>query len=173
MRIFLLLLMAGCATQEMSDWERSNIDKRPPEESLVLPPQPQPGRLLPFGVSDSGGFRFFVDGTTLSVGKDRIVRYVLVARSPEGTQNVSYEGIRCSTGEYRIYALGRADGTWSESRSGWRPVMGAPARQVALYREYFCPQAEPIRTAAEGVRALEQGGHPFSKGFGGTYGAGR
>ncbi|HET7669858.1 MAG TPA: CNP1-like family protein [Burkholderiales bacterium] len=173
MRIVLLLALAGCATQEMSDWERANIDARPVEEHLVLPPYPQPGRLLPFGVADSGGFRFFVDGATLSVGKDRIVRYVLVARSPDGAQNVTYEGIRCSSGEYRIYALGRADGTWSEARGGWRAVAGAPARQVALFREYFCPQAEPIRTAAEGVRALEQGGHPFSKGFGGTFGAGR
>jgi hypothetical protein len=39
-------------------------------------------------------------------------------------------------------------------------------RHTTLYREYFCPQNEPIRNAGEGVRALEQGGHPFSKGFG-------
>ena len=173
MRVLLLLLAAGCATQEMSDWERSNIDARPAEENLVLPPYPQSAKLLPFDVSDSGGFRFFVDGATLSVGKDRIVRYVLVARSPDGAQNVSYEGMRCSTAEYRVYALGRPDATWSDSRSGWRSLTGAPARQRALYREYFCPQAEPIRDAAEGVRALEQGGHPFSKGFGGDQGRGR
>ena len=160
------LALAGCATQEMSDWERRNIDARPAEDNLALPAYPAPGKLIPFSVSDSGGFRFFVDGATLTVGKDRVVRYVLVARSADGAQNVSYEGMRCAAGEYRIYAIGRSDGSWVESRTGWRPVRGAPARQVALYREYFCPQAEPLRDAAEGVRALQEGGHPFAKGFG-------
>lgn len=173
MRYLVFLALAGCATQEMSDWERRNIQARPAEENLVLPPYPAPGKLVPFSVADGGGFRFFVDAATLTVGKDRVVRYVMVARSPDGAQNVSFEGMRCAAGEYRIYALGRADGTWMESRSAWRPVRAAPPRQAALYREYFCPQAEPIRDAAEGVRALEEGGHPFSRGFGGDFGRGR
>ena len=115
----------------------------------------------------SGGFHFFVDGATLSVGKDGVVRYVLVARSPDGVHNVSYEGIRCATAEHRTYAFGRPDGSWSASRAGWRQLdaPSAQRRHTTLYREYFCPQNEPIRDAAEGVRALEQGGHPFSKGF--------
>lgn len=56
-------------------------------------------------------FRFFVDAATLSVSDDGIVRYVLVARSPGGVDNVSLEGMRCATSEVRIYALGR-DGAW-------------------------------------------------------------
>ena len=166
MKYLALLLVAGCATQQMSDWERSNIEARPAEESLVLPPYPAPGKLVAFSVADSGGFRFFIDAATLSVGSDGVVRYVMLARSPDGAHNVTFEGMRCAAGEYRIYALGRADGTWMESRSAWRPLRGAAPRQAALYREYFCPQAQPIRDAAEGVRALQDGGHPFAKGFG-------
>jgi len=101
------------------------------------------------------------------VGKDGVVRYVLVARSPDGVQNVSFEGMRCASAEHRVHAFGRPDGSWSAARVGWRPL-DAPSvqrRHSTLYREYFCPQNEPIRDAAEGVRALEQGGHPFSKGF--------
>jgi hypothetical protein len=167
-RLLLVLVLAGCGSPGVqSDWERANRKAEPAEEQVTLPAYPTAANLLEFGVVDADGFRFFVDGTTLSVGKDGIVRYVLVARSPDGVQNVTYEGLRCASGEQRIYAFGRPDGSWSASRSGWRSL-DAPAvqrRHGILYREYFCPQNEPIRSAAEGVRALQQGGHPFSRGF--------
>jgi hypothetical protein len=169
--VLLALALAGCSSSGgfQSDWERQNAVKaQAQEEQLDPPPYPKDARLLEFGVLDGNGFHFFVDGTTLSVGKDGIVRYVLVARSPDGVQNVSYEGLRCATAEYRVYAFGRADGSWSASRAGWRSLE-APSvqrRHTTLYREYFCPQNEAIRNAGEGVRALEQGGHPFVKGFG-------
>ena len=65
-------------------------------------------------------------------------------------------------------AFGRPDGGWTLSRSTWRSLEGPSAqrRYTILYREYFCPQNEPIRSAGEGVRALQDGGHPFAKGFG-------
>jgi hypothetical protein len=104
-----------------------------------------------------------VDAASISVGEDGVVRYVLVARSAQGAESVSFEGIRCSTSEYRIYATGLADGRWAPTRaSSWRPI--AP-RSVArwhnaLSREFFCPSGRPIRNAAEGVLALRRGDHP-------------
>jgi hypothetical protein len=166
--LVLVLALAGCSSGGLqSDWERQTQKAPAADEQIDPPPYPKGARLLEFGVLDAGGFHFFVDGATLSVGKDGVVRYVLVARSPEGAQNVSYEGIRCASAEHRTYAFGRPDGSWSASRAGWRPLdaPSAQRRHTTLYREYFCPQNEPIRDAAEGVRALEQGGHPFSKGF--------
>ena len=136
-----------------------------------MPPYPARGHLIEFAVSGSDGFRFFIDGASLSAGNDGVVRYVLVARSPQGAENVSFEGIRCNSAEYRIYAVGRAgdrdEGSWSGRPGDWRPIAGAAVSRwhTALQREYFCPQNEPIRTAAEGVQALQRGGHPFSKGF--------
>ncbi|HUQ73903.1 MAG TPA: CNP1-like family protein [Burkholderiales bacterium] len=167
------LLLAGCGIRppaEMSDWERENIDRRPVEDNVALPPYPRAANLVEFTVSDPGGFRFFIDAATLAVGKDAIVRYVLVARSAEGAQNVSYEGLRCASADHRVYALGRPDGTWAPARGDWRPLRAAGQRQVALYREYFCPQKQPIRDAAEGVRALRAGGHPSYKAFAGERG---
>ena len=165
-----LLLPAGCGSPgPQSDWERQNLkDKPAAEEQAELPAPPAAANLLEFSVGEAEGFRFFVDRTTLSIGKDGIVRYTLVARSPEGAQNVSYEGLRCATADYRTYAFGRADGSWAASRSGWRSLEGSAQQRwrTTLYRDYFCPQNDPIRNAAEGVRALEQGGHPFAKGFG-------
>jgi len=164
-----LLLLAGCGSPgPQSEWERQNLKEKAAEEQVELPAFPAPANLLEFNVVQADGFRFFVDRTTVSIGKDRIVRYTLVARSPEGVQNVSYEGLRCATADYRTYAFGRADGSWSASRSGWRSLEApsAPRWRATLFQDYFCPQSEPIRNAAEGVRALEQGGHPFAKGFG-------
>jgi hypothetical protein len=165
--IVLVVLVTGCASApvEVSEWERQHEQKSAIEEALVLPPYPQGAKLIEFQISDPRGFRFFVDGATLSVGKDGIVRYTLVAQSPDGVRNVSYEGLRCVTAEHRLYALGRPDRSWSPSRTSWEPVRNARQWQVALYREYFCPQKLPPRDADEGVRALQAGGHPFSKGF--------
>jgi hypothetical protein len=140
------------------------------EDNAPLPPYPRAASLVEFTVSEPRGFRFFIDGATLTAGKDGVVRYVLVARSPEGAQNISFEGLRCASAQHRLYALGRSDATWAPSRVDWQPVLGAPPRQVALYREYFCPQKEPIRDAAEGVRALQAGGHPRFKGLSPQYG---
>jgi len=161
MRWLAVLLLAGCGSspQGQSDWERQNLKEREWTEDLAAPPAyPRTGALLEFFVSARSEFRFFIDGASISPGADGVVRYVLVARSPAGVENVSYEGIRCATGEYRRYAVGRADASWSGRPGAWRPIEGGglqPWHRV-LQREYFCPQSVPIRDAAEGVRALRE-----------------
>jgi hypothetical protein len=150
-----LALLAGCSTPPLTSEE---------EKGVSLPAYPSDAGLIEFAVAP-GAMRFFVDAPSLSVpGKDGIVRYTLVARSTEGVRNVSYESLSCPTGQYRVHALGRADGSWGGREGEWRGVNDPWHR--ALYREYFCPLAEPIRDVDEGLRALRDGGHPFSKGFG-------
>lgn len=165
--IVLALALAGCGSgvpHGQSDWERRNLPQQPPTEQTATPPAyPTAANLLEFPVIGADGFRFFIDGSTLSPDKDGVVRYVLVARSPDGVDNVTYEGLRCESREQRLYAVGH-NGTWTSARGAWRPV--SAARYRVLYDEYFCPQAVPIRTAHEGVLALQSGGHPFSRGFG-------
>jgi len=133
------------------------------------PAYPMDRALIPVEVRASSPFRFFIDGSTLSVDlKSTIVRYTLVARSPSGVDNVTYEAIRCSTAEYRVYYLGHPDRTWGGRFGGWGEI--AQSRQIhyrPLYRDYFCPQANPIRDADEGRMALRQGGHPWVKSFSG------
>jgi len=135
------------------------------EDDVALPAFPRPADLLPFFVSAASDFAFFIDGASLSAGKDGVVRYTVVARSPQGARSVVFEGLRCDTREVRGYATGRADGSWSRRDTPWRRI---EARNVqrwhnALATEYFCPGRSPIRSAAEGVDALRQGGHPRSK----------
>jgi hypothetical protein len=175
--LLLVALLAACSTPvEMSDWERQNMSRQAPrDDNVVPPPFPENARarakLIEFPLADAGGFRFFVDASTLSVdAKDGVVRYVLVAQSPSGAQNISFEGLRCPSAEYRVYATGQSDGSWLPTRTEWQPLRNARRWQASLYREYFCPQKIAIGDAAEGVRALQAGGHPFSKGFSPNYG---
>lgn len=144
------------------------LKERDWRENAVKPPEfPQADRLVEFYVSAATSFRFFVDSKTLTVGDDGVIRYVLVARSPSGAQNVSFEGIRCKTGELKQYATGRNDASWSERRGAdWLPIdpKTVNRQHQALRREYFCPQSVPIQSAAEGIDALRRGGHPDAKG---------
>ncbi|HZV55571.1 MAG TPA: CNP1-like family protein [Rhodocyclaceae bacterium] len=133
------------------------------EEQAIPPAFPQDADLIEFYVSAATPNRFFIDGSTLKVGRDGVVRYALVVKAAGGATNVSYEGIRCKTGEYRLYATGRADRSWGQARiSDWRPIENKPANRhhAALNRDLFCPLAIPISSADEGRDALRRGKNP-------------
>ena len=72
----------------------------------------------------------------------------------------TYPSKACATREVRIYALGR-DGAWVGRETDWRAIQPRSVQRWhnELYREYFCPQREPIASAAEGVQALRAGGN--------------
>lgn len=160
----LAVSMAGLVqaqAEEAGESEPAPVENR--EENVAYPPYPSEGSLLGFDAGAASGNRFFIDKTSLSVGADGIVRFVLVIRSPNGVDNVSFEGLRCSTLERRLYATGRADRTWSRSRNDkWMRISGStlslPHR--ALARQYLCDHGLPIGSAAEGVEAIRRGGPP-------------
>jgi CNP1-like family len=158
------LMLAACAsdTPVQSDWERAQETQNWREDRVALPPYPKASNLVELVVDADPDFHFLADPTSLSVGSDGVVRYVLVARSPEGAENVSFEGLRCRDGEYKIYATGRGDGTWLEARAPrWRPIeQRAASWHRTLANDYFCPKRQPLRNAAEGVNALRRGGNP-------------
>ena len=151
-------MAAACssAPRVESDWEKRTLQGQPAEEEGTPPAYPQAANLVEFRLANADGFRYFIDRTTLSVDQEGVVRYVLVARSGESAQNVTFEGLRCPTAENRVYAVGQPDGTWVSARSAWRAI-GAP-RHFALSRDYFCPQGQPVGNTADAVRALERGG---------------
>jgi len=154
LRVWVLALaLAGCGTSaEKSDWEREHEEKlAPADEPVVLPAYPR-GELLEFSTGPTSEFRFFVDPASISVGSG-VVRYTLVARSPTGATNVSFEAMRCRSGEVRIYAVGR-DGGWAGRATEWRATR-MPWQNV-LYRDYFCPLRQAIASRDEGIRALQR-----------------
>jgi hypothetical protein len=136
--------------QPKSDWE-IEVERRGWKESEYnLPAPPKPADVIEFFVSSATDFRFFVDPQSLSVGKDGVVRYTLLARSPSGAENVTFEGIRCSEGWLRVYA-GRGRG-WSE-RFGMAPdqpksTRAGPTPSCAK----FGPQRVPSSICRRGRR---------------------
>ena len=164
---FALCALPAHAQLFSPDYEQI-MQERDWQENVVPPPAfPQAGRLVEFYVSATTSFRFFIDPQTLAVGDDGVIRYVLVARSSSGVENVWFEGLRCKSGELKQYATGRSDGTWAARRGAqWVPVdpRSMNRQHQALRREYFCPHNLPIATVAEGIDALRRGGHPNAKG---------
>jgi hypothetical protein len=133
------------------------------ESEVQFPPPPMPKDLIPVYVSAATENKFFVDGSSLSVGADSVIRYVMVVETPQGGRNVTYEGMRCETRERRIYASGRWDGTWSKARTDeWVKIQEAYANRqhAALFLDYFCPLGNLVHSAAEARDALLHGGHP-------------
>jgi hypothetical protein len=97
------------------------------------------------------------------VGKDGVVRYVLVVQTSGGATNISFEGIRCDAREFRLYASGHREGRWTKARlSEWRPIENKPVNRhhAALSRDLFCPNGVAIYTPDEGRDALRRGKHP-------------
>lgn len=135
------------------------VDPTADAEPVRVPAFPKAEDLVGFFVSEANAFKFFIDAKSIAIGADGVVRYTLVARSPDGVDNVSYEGIRCRTESYRIYATGHADGSWSKRIGPWRRIEPRTVSRWrnALLRDYFCPANAPILSVAEGIEGLKNG----------------
>lgn len=165
---FVVLMMSASAfAVSLSGREQPQLYSREETEWKELrvepPAAPSSGDLVEFYIGTGTGNRFFIDGKTLSVGKDGVVRYVLVIKTAGGATNVAFEGIRCQTGEYKLYASGRADGTWAPSRiARWRPIEDNPTNRhhAVLNRDLLCPMGIPISSPEEGLDAVRRGKHP-------------
>ncbi len=162
----LLSLVAACSLAISSAVAEENDYQSPrqwQEGEVQFPPAPLRENLLPLYVSAATANRFFIDGSSLSVGADNVIRYVLVVETPEGGRNVTFEGMRCEARERRIYASGHRDGSWSKARKNeWVRIQDAYANRqhAALFLEYFCPLGNSVHSAAEARDALVRGGHP-------------
>lgn len=140
--------------QEAAPWK---------EDDYSLPAFPKDENLIEFHVSAASSARYYIDRTSIGAGTpDNVVRYAMVVKTAGGATNISYEGVRCDANEFRIYATGNHEGTWVTSRrTEWRKFQRYSPQQKALANNYFCPSFNPVKTAAEGVDALQHGVHPI------------
>jgi len=127
------------------------------EGGVQLPPYPQEEDLLEFWVDDpQERFRYLIDGKNLSVGADGVVRYTLVIRSPRGADNVSFEGMRCDTREFKTYAYG-ARGEFKPIKAPvWERLKktGPYRYHLNLRQLYFCQPMHFAPYAAEEIMRL-------------------
>jgi hypothetical protein len=129
------------------DWKEADA---PPPAALKLDgliPIDQPGSSLRFGVAPG----------SVAVGSDGIVRYVVVARGTSGTVNAIYEGIRCKTGEFRVYARYNPSGTWVPNKDPlWHSIHDPQpsAHTLTIARTGACIGDGTNRSAEQIVRDL-------------------
>lgn len=155
----LITLAAGCAQPSPPS---EDLENKPWEsQKALLPPYPKEANLISFHVGPARPFAFFVDPASVSIGSGGVVRYTLIARSASGGTNVSYEAIHCGSYQRKVYAFGRADGTWARARnSEWLPIdRGQANQQRALADDFFCG-VRPVQTPEEAIRALARGNQP-------------
>jgi hypothetical protein len=141
--------------------ERAPIEATIPDP---MPAQPAPDALVEFYVSPATTNRFAVDPASLGVDDGRLVRFTLVVTSRSGARNVSYEALRCDSGERRLLAVGRADGTWSISKNTlWQPVsLGEQVnRQMPELFGRVCDGGRSrVRNPQEFAARLKEAGRP-------------
>jgi hypothetical protein len=177
MKLWVMLLLAGVMADSIADvstaygpasrnHSRLDEDEKPWQEMEVEQSAfPRPENLVEFYVSAVATNKYFIDASTLTVGNDEVVRYVLVVKASGGATNVSFEGMRCKDSTWKHYATGGNDGTWTKSRAArneWRPIEKKPVNgyHAALSHNLFCPVGNAIRSADEGRNALRLGKHP-------------
>ena len=111
------------------------------EADLELPAYP-PGEpaLVEFRLRRNSANRYYLDPASMSIGPDRVVRYSAVIASPSGALNTSYEGLRCKTSEFKVYAYGLSTGEWTLARNAqWRKIERSSLdHRFTLYKDYFC-----------------------------------
>ena len=146
-----LALLAGAAQAQLSapdpDWKEMDA---PPPSPLRL------DRLIRIDIPEST-LRFGVDPASVALTSDGIVRYVVVATSASGAVNAFYEGIRCSTGETRLYARHNPDSGWVPVKDGqWRSLHETrPSRHsLVIARNGGCLGSAPNQSVAQIVRDL-------------------
>jgi hypothetical protein len=118
-------------TAEDAPWKESETE---------LPPLPQKQDLIEFRLRNPSAGRFFVDGSTLAVGKDRVIRFSLVIRSSEGVDNASFVGLKCRGREWKTYAYAADRGWRRVADPQWKPIPNLSYNnyQFTLSEDYMC-----------------------------------
>lgn len=156
LRSFLLAML--CASIAHAQNIGEDFDEKEWKEQVAqLPAFPKSENLIRAQIGVEATFSFFIDQASIDVGRDGVIRYSVVARSQAGAENVSFEGIRCSTRERKVYAFGRPDKSWAQARNPtWASVSSARLNpyHADLADRYFCPQRAPVFDAASAIRNL-------------------
>lgn len=146
-----MLALLSCSANALVE---NDFEPPPPwvEGTYVFPPPPESEAFEPFYVSAVTNNDFFLDRRSISIGEDGITRYTLVVRSSRGARTASFEGIRCETAEWRMYATAARNGTWVPVRSSkWRRIeeSGLNRSRAALAKEYLCDTGVQLQSVSE------------------------
>ena len=138
----MLLWLAACNVSAQL------IDQDPDWKEVEIPAPPafRVDRLVQLEMPRHISLKVGFDPDTLRVTNDGIVRYVMVATATSGSSYASYEGIRCLTGEVKVYARHGAAGQWIPVKDPqWKPLNdNQPSpHAMALARQGACNSRAP------------------------------
>lgn len=139
--------LAGAQPEGDVDWREAEAPPPPAVSMEKLVPIELPVTELRYGVMPS----------SVAINSDKVVRYVLVATSASGAMNAVYEGIRCLTGEYKVYARYYPGRGWAMTKDAqWQSMFTAPSPRAALAiaQEAACSGHATALNAAEILRNL-------------------
>lgn len=153
-----LMVCMGTASAQLRDadpdWKESTV---PP------PPTFDAARVVLLDMPRHMSVRLGVDPATIRISDDGIVRYVMVALSPGGTMNASYEGIRCLTAEVKVYARYTSSQVWNAvANPQWQPLRDNQPSPHALTfaRQGACDgrsaAASSVNVIVEKLRTVER-----------------
>lgn len=128
------------------------------EADVKIPSAPPSKNLKPFYVSATTSLTFSIDAESIELGKDDVMRYIIVITSPSGARQVSYEGIRCEKYEWRLYANLQSDGQWRKNPgSKWQFIMPNSYNRYhsALVKDVFCDINIPRKNIKEVISLLK------------------
>ena len=171
------VLAARDPTDPFHDWKGENEtgdfsyddshDKPWQEDVTKLPPLPDDADLLAARVDTlPAPLQAYIGASSLSADpKDRVLRYWLVIKSPQGAYNATFEGLRCESGEYKVYAYGnprRKPPVQAAPQPAWKPV---GIRQPGNYRPemmltLLCNESKRPRLVSE-ILATLRGQAPY------------
>jgi len=126
------------------DGDDEPVKKKWVEQKVFIPPYPVDKNLLAIALAERDTLKIYIDQTSLARGKDWVVRYILVIESQTGIRNVFYEGLQCSTYQYKTYAIGVTKKSLAPIRNPvWRriPYLERNAIRHFLYSHYFCDES--------------------------------
>lgn len=157
-RRFIIALLACSAGAAFAQGFTQDPDWK--EADVPLPGPLTTGKLIPLEMPQST-LRFGVDPASVKLDNDRIVRYVVVATSSTGAVNAMHEGIRCDTGEFRVYARYNRDSGWVRATGlTWRSLHDGALQSrhsLLIARTGGCIANAPNTSAERIVRDLAGG----------------
>jgi len=121
------------------------------------PPALRTDRLIPLEMPASS-LRWGVDPDSITIGQDQVVRYVVVATGPQALTAL-YEGLRCQSGEVKVYMRHNGSDWQPVSGSEWRPIRETPGTRHSwqIARSGACSGRSAALSPREAVRLLRNG----------------
>jgi len=148
--ISVIALATSLAFSAAADQRNPDDEKETPRDeddwseikNISFPPVPKARDLIRVDSESLGTrYEYFIDGSSILLGTDEVIRYTVVLQSDTGVRNVYFEGIRCETMEARTYAYAtRQSGFKPLASSRWKDMraVGPFAYRLLLADKFMC-----------------------------------